>query len=156
MGRKYYVKSENIAVTAAQDIFQIKGATGKILKVTRVKWSNSDQALATPQMVATRCTFLPATVTDGSGGSSVTPIRRDVGDAAASFTCLTNNTTKASSNGTSTVQMEDSSHVFNGLDFPFANPVIVGPSESMVFELVNAPTGTFHLTAEAEVEEIGG
>lgn len=49
---------------------------------------------------------LPATVTSGSGGSSVTPVALDSGDAAAAFTAECNNTTVATTSSTAVVLME--------------------------------------------------
>lgn len=45
---------------------------------------------------------LGATVTSGSGGSSVTPVPLDDADAAAGFTAEANNSTVATTSGTST------------------------------------------------------
>lgn len=157
MSRIYLVSFEAISVAGAtNDLFQIKGAAGKILRVRRFAWWNTDNTLATAQMLQTRGRFLPAAVSDGSGGSSSTPRPYDPGDSVASFTCLTNNTTKATSAGTPTIQMEKSNHIYAGLDYSFLAPPIVGPSESFVFELLSTPTGTVHLSGEADVEELGG
>jgi hypothetical protein len=50
---------------------------------------------------------MAATVTSGSGGSAVTPIKNDPGvDVAAGFTAEANNTTVATTSGTSTIMEE--------------------------------------------------
>lgn len=156
MGRIYTVTFEQVAVSAAQDLLQIKGATGKVLRVRKLWWGCTDTAIATSQSVATRCRFLPATVTDGSGGSTPTPARFDQGNAAASFTALANNTSKATTVGTAVVLEESGDHLYNGYNRTFAEPPVVGPGESLVFELLSTVTGTVHLSGGAEVEEIGG
>lgn len=49
---------------------------------------------------------MTATVTSGSGGSAVTPVPINDQDAAAGFTAECNNTTVATTSGTSTVVIE--------------------------------------------------
>ncbi len=156
MPRTYSVSSENILVAAAQDLLQIKGASGKIIRIKEINLGCTDGSLATGQMLELRCRFLPATVTDGSGGGTPTPRRMDVGDSAASFTALSNNTTPATTNGTAGILREDSAHLYSPYTYPFPVPPVVGPSESFVFELLNAPSGTVHLSVGAVVEEYGG
>src|SRR5579871_908135 len=156
MARRYSVNTENVNCSAAQDLMQIKGAAGKMLRIIRVAVACVDSTPPTASMLSLRCRFLPATVTDGSGGSTPTPQKLDPGDAAASFTALANNTAKATTSGTAITIREDSTHVFNGYDYPFPRPPVVGPSESLVFELLSTVTGTVHLSGGALVEEIGG
>lgn len=156
MPRTYVVSFHQVAVSAAQDLLQIKGAAGKTLRILEVNVGASDTNAPTSQMLSFRCRFLPATVTDGSGGSTSTPRLIDAGDAAASFTCLINNTTPATTSGTAAVLREDTCHVFNGFSYPFPRPPIVGPSESFTFELLSTVTGTVHLSGGALVEETGG
>ncbi len=157
MGRQYYVPFEQVAVAAAQDLLQINGAAGKMLKILRVKWGCTDTTLATSQSVATRCRFLPATVTNGSGGTTPT-ISGSPGNSAASFTALANNTTKATTSGTPVVTFESGDHLYNGFEKFWGKDEspVVGPSEAFVFELLSTPSGTVHLSGGADVEEIGG
>jgi hypothetical protein len=156
MPRSYIVGSENVAVSAAQDLLQIKGAAGKILRVLRVWSGATNTTLVTAQGLRFRCRFLPATVTDGSGGSTCTPQPLDPGDAAASFTCKTNNTTQATTSGTASVLPCEGDHIYSGINLPFKNPPVVGPNESFTFELLSTVSGTVNLTSGAEVEESGG
>jgi hypothetical protein len=157
LGRIYKVTFENVAVSALQDLFQIKGAAGKILRVKRWIVGASDSTLVTAQSLRFRCSYLPATVTDGSGGTSPTPRLTDPGDAAATFTAKANNTTQASSSGTEVTLDVWGKHIFEGLDhiYPLGTEPVVNPSTSVVLELLAAPTGTTHLSGEAVVEEIG-
>lgn len=155
MGRRYNVISENVAVAAIQDLAQILGATGKIVMIRRVKWANTDNALPTAQMLRTTCTYLPATVTNGSGGTTPTPAPIDQGDAAASFTAKTNNTVQATTSGTAVQKWASGDHIQAGLEKTFDPPIPVGPSESFVFSLITAPSSSVHLTTVVECEEIG-
>ncbi len=155
MSRIYKVPFDNILVSAAQDLLQIKGATGKMLRILEINLACTDTSLATGQMLQLRCRFLPATVTDGSGGGTITPVAMP-GDSAASFTCLRNNTTPATTSGTAVVHRTDSMHLYSPYTYPFPKPVEVGQSESFTFELEGAPSGTVHLSGGAIVEELGG
>lgn len=158
MARRYTVATENVAVSAAQDLMQVAGATGKTVRIKRCFVGATDTTLVTAQSLRLRCRFLPATVTNGSGGSTPTFQKVDPGDAAASVTALANNTTQATTSGTAVVLQDIGVHIFAGWDFTFptgAEPV-VGPSESFTFELLSTVTGTVHLSTTVEVEESGG
>lgn len=161
MGRTYTVVFENVAVSAAQDLFQIKGAAGKILKIKRCWVGAADTSLVTAQSIRTRCRYLPATVTDGSGGTTPTPQKVDPGDAAASFTALANNTTQATTNGTAAVLAVSGDHIYagagpNSYQWQSGKEPTIGPSESFTFELLSTVSGTVHLSGTVEVEEHGG
>lgn len=159
MPRQYRVTfggSTGVSVSQAQDLLQIKGASGKIVRVVKVWAKATDTTLPTAQMLQFRCRFLPATVTDGSGGSSPTPQKVDPGDAAASFTAKANNTTQATTSGTAVELHNWGEHVYSGADESFPDRPPVGPSESFTFELLSTPSGTLHLSGGALVEEIGG
>jgi hypothetical protein len=157
MPRRYVVTFENVSISAAQDLFQIKGAAGKILRIIGVKLGScGDTTLQTAQGIETRARYLPVTVTDGSGGSTPTPAKLDPGDAAASFTALANNTSKATTNGTAITVHEGAFHNFQGEDYTFPDPPIVGPSESFVYELLSTVSGTCHMSGKVIVEELGG
>lgn len=156
MPRNYVVTFEGVTVTAAQDLIQLTGAAGKIIRPIRAWVKNTDTTLATAQMLQTRCRFLPATVTPGSGGSTPAIGKVDPGDAAASFTALANNTSKATTGGTAVVLDEGGDHIFSGYDNTFNVRTPIGPSEAFVFELLSTVSGTVHLSGGVLVEEIGG
>lgn len=153
--RLYLVTFENVAVSAAQDLLQIKGASGKMLQIVRQWVELVDVSLPAAQGWRLRSRFLPATVTDGSGGSTPTPVAQP-GDAAASFTALANNTTQATTNGTAKIHWAGGGHIYSGSRWTFQEMPAIGPSESFVFELLSTPSGTIHLSGGVEVIEIGG
>lgn len=156
MPRRYVVSFESVSVSAAQDLLQIKGASGKMLSVIRLWVGNTNTVLTTNQQISLRTRYLPTTVTDGSGGSTSTPRPFDPGDAAASFTCLTNNTVKATTNATAATLDENGVNVYAGLDLTFSRPPQIGPSESLVFELLSTVAAALTLSGGAWVEEAGG
>lgn len=158
MPRPYQVTFEGVAVSAAQDLVQINGATGKFYQILRHWVGCTDTSVATGQMLQLRSRFLPATVTNGSGGTTgITPSKKDPGDAAASnSTCLTNSTTKATTNGTAVTIYEQGCHLYQGDNWRYDNSPIVGPSEAFVFELMSTVSGTVHLSGGVEIMEWGG
>jgi hypothetical protein len=157
MPRIYRVTFENVTVSAAQDLVQIKNASGsnKVLRILRRWISAVDTTAPTGQMLRLRERILPATVTDGSGGSTPTPAKLDQGDPASTFTAFANNTTPATTSGTAIVVYATGCHIFNGFDDIHDEPPIVIPTSSYVFELLSTVSGTVHLSGGVEVEEIG-
>jgi hypothetical protein len=156
MPRTYVVAFENVAISAAQDLVQVKGAAGKSLRILRQSLACVDSTLPASQTLRLRSQFLPATVTDGSGGSTPTPNPIDPGDAAASFTAKANNTTQASSSGTATTLEANGCHIYSGYDYAFPRPPVIGPSESFVFALMAAPAASTHFSGSVVVEESAG
>ena len=156
MPRRYRVVFEQVTVSAAQDMLQITGASGKMLRILRAWVNSTNTTLPTSQMIAIRCRTLPATVTNGSGGTTPTIQKTDIGDASASFTALANNTTKATTSGTAVINDDTGTHISAGYDNMFITPPPIGPSEAFVFELLSTVSGTVALSGGVEVEEIGG
>ncbi len=160
MGRIYRVTFENVSVTAAQDLVQITGATGKMMRICRAWACSSPTTAPTDQQLRIRCRFLPATVSVGSGGTTgITPSKNDPGDAVcSSATCATNNTTPATTNGTAIVLDVAGVNVKSGYDTQWfgSNRPAVGPSEAFVFELLSTVSGTVPMSGGCEFEETGG
>jgi len=157
MGRVYTVVFSNVTVAAAQDLFQINGAAGKMLRIISANLADIDPtAPATNQQLGIRFRFLPATVTNGSGGTTPTPQKTDNGDAAASFTALVNNTTPATTSGTAAVVVADGSNVYAGYNYNFPSRPTVGPSQAFTMELITTPASSLKLSGTIWVEEFGG
>jgi hypothetical protein len=155
MGRVYRVLFENVTVSAAQDLALIVGAAGKQLKIRKQWVSATNTTLPTAQMLQFRGRFLPATVTNGSGGAAATPRPVDAGDAAATFTARVNDTTKATTSATAVVLEQNGGHIYNPYECVFQAPPQVGPSQAYVFELLSTVSGTCAFSGGVEVEEIG-
>lgn len=155
MGRIYRVTFANVSVSAAQDLVGIIGATGKVCRLLRA-WANVVQTTApTDQQLRFRVRVLPATVTAGSGGSAATTAKTDPGDAAASFTARTNDTTGQTTNSTAVVHDERGENVKAGYDNYFPERPPIGPTSGCVFELLSTPAGTLTMSGGMLVEEIG-
>ena len=157
MGRNYQVTFENVTVIAAQDLVQITGAAGKMMRIKRAWVGIASGTLPAAQGLRLRARFLPATVTVGSAGTTgITPSKKDPGDAAcASTTCAINNTVQATSSGTPVVVYANGVHLYQGDNVRFDDPPMVGPSQAFVWELLNTVTGTVQLSGGVELEEVG-
>jgi len=149
----------NLSATILVDLLQIKGATNKILRVRKfwVRSATLSGVLPSAQYLTVRARYLPATVTDGSGGGTPTIVPADVGDAAATFTALSRNTTKATTSGTAKVLAHEGGHIYSGADMQFTDPPLVVEATSIVFELINTAIvgSSIDLTVGAEVTEEG-
>ena len=115
MARRYRITFEQVSVSAAQDLIQVKGAAGKTCKIVKQWAGATDTSAPASQQLSFRGRFLPATVTDG-GGTAVTPQKLDPGDAAASITAIRNSTSKATTNGTAVVVEENGAFVLSGYE----------------------------------------
>jgi hypothetical protein len=170
MARIYMGSFKNVAVSAAQDFLTIIATTTpKSVRLLRFTLSSTDTTIATSQMFSVEVAlFTGATITAGSGGTTPTANKADNGDpAAVGFTLAANNTTQATTTGTTNIVYEGGFHVYNGLDESFvvdgsnpraAMPIFVQSAAnagSIIVRTTNTPTGTIHLSGTVWVEEAG-
>lgn len=155
MGRMYTAAFSGISVSAAQDFFELTApATGVILlhevHITQDAGETSEQLPVTIKRV-------PATVTSGSGGASVTPAKKAPGDASSGATVERNNTTRATSTGTIETIHRLGDNVLNGWHWVFAPEarVVVPPSGVLVVGLETAPGAALTMSGEITWEEVG-
>lgn len=157
MPRKYSVPMEKISVSAVQDLFLIKGATGVVGFLKGIAFAAVDATPITNESIALRISYLGATVTNGSGGSSVTPAPNDPGDPAATFTARRNDTSQATcSPATKLTVFEDGFMTLAGYANEFDDmrfPLI--PGTAYVIECITTPTAAVVLNGTATVIEVG-
>jgi hypothetical protein len=163
MPRLYTITFEGVAVSAPQDLVTLllptSAANFKQIDVVRWWLGATDTTLPTAQMLQTRCRWLPATVTAGSGGSTPTPTVWDQGDSAAKCTAHANDTSKSTTNGTAVIIDEQGFHIYNGYDSAVAGrPAFPCPNNStsaqaFVFELLSTVSGTVHLSGGIDFAE---
>jgi hypothetical protein len=100
MGRRIYVASfDNVAVgTAVQDIFSLLAGSAKGIQLHHIHLEAA--GVTTAAQIRLRLKRGTATITNGSGGTNVTPVIVDAGDTlAATATAHVNDTTQATTNG---------------------------------------------------------
>lgn len=117
----------------------------------------NDTTLQTAQGLRLNCKYASATITLGSGGGTPTARPLDPGDAAASFTNHTNDTTPATTSGAFTDIMPAGGHNYGGFDYtwPTNEEPVFGLSEGFVFELLSTVTGTCNFSGGVTVAETG-
>jgi hypothetical protein len=109
MSRIYTVSFQGTITNAGgdTDLLEILPADDKPVKLRGLLFSQtSEVGDAAEEGLRISILRLPATVTSGSGGSSVTPAPMDSADAAAGAACECNNTTVATTSGTATTIVE--------------------------------------------------
>lgn len=159
-GRLYTVVFQAVSVSATQDLFYIKPAADKICFLEGVYVSNvagtADAGDAQEELLRVEILRLASTVTVGSGGNSYTPAPVNVNDAAAGFTARINDTTAATSSGSTTVMHADGWNV----RVPFSWPLIpehrhvVANAQALTVKLNLAPNDAVTCNGTAYVREL--
>lgn len=98
-GRVYRVPFAAVAITVQQDFFEVLAGANKLTELLEFHLSQVTKVGDANEAELALLLKTGQTVT-GSGGSTVTPIPAQLGDAAFAGTCKANNTTKA---GTGTI-----------------------------------------------------
>lgn len=109
MGRIYTVSYQGTITNAGgdTDLLEALPADDKPIRLRGFSLSQiSEVGDAAEEGLRISVIRLPATVTSGSGGSSVTPAPMDSADTAAGATCECNNTTVATTSGTAVTMAE--------------------------------------------------
>jgi hypothetical protein len=97
-GRDYSASVQAVAMTVAQDLWEIVPADDKPLKIIGHVLANSTD-FGDAQEEGFRLAIRRGDTVSGSGGSAPTVRAMDPHDAAAGFTVEANNTTKANTSG---------------------------------------------------------
>ncbi len=105
MSRMYTVVFDNVAVTAAQDLFELVPAANKPIAIAGLFISQSTET-GDAQEEFLRLRIIRGHTTSGSGGTAPTPASNLPGAAAASFTAEANNTTVATGGTPTTHHIE--------------------------------------------------
>jgi hypothetical protein len=158
MGRVYTAVAKGIAVTAAQDIFEITAPADAAVVIHG--WTiaqSTETGDAAEEMLILTCNRGTSGTTSGSGGGSVTPAAVQAGDPAFGGTVERNNTT-IMSGGTITELEATVWNVrvpYQQVYTPETRPVI-SPSLRWTLESESTPADSVTITATVTFEEIGG
>ena len=154
MGRMYTVEFENVAVTAAQDFFEILPAANKPCVIHALYLSQySDVKDAEEEILRVR--IIRGHTTSGSGGAAPTPRPADSNSTAAGFTAETNNTTIASA-GTPVNLHSDYFNIRVGMQLIFTPEMRprVQNANLLVVRLLAAPADSLSMSGTLYVEEL--
>lgn len=153
-GRVYTIEFDNVSVAAVQDALAVYAGSGMAFKVHEVTLGQiTATSIGNLRLTLKR---LPATVTAGSGGSTPTPRKLNNGDAAATVTAHANDTTQATTSGTSQTLRGDIFNVINGFLYqpaPDDRPVIA-PGQAFIVSLDSAPASAQTMSGTVTIEEL--
>lgn len=160
LGRAYAVEFHNVAITVQQDLIYIKPAADKPVLIEEVKFAvvggTADAADAQEELLDVELIRVPATVTVGSGGTSMTPNPLATNDAAAGFTARVNDTTKATTSGTLLNLDSDGMNSripYYYLPAPEHRPVVAN-AQALVFRLNTTPADSITCMGKMIVREL--
>jgi hypothetical protein len=154
VGRIYTVSFSAVSVGAVQDLIAVYAGT----MAFAVHMIELDQVTATAvNNLNITHKRLPATVTAGSGGTSVTPVPLRSTNAAATVTAHCNDTTQATTSGTAAILAAHAVNVINGYLYlpPEADRPVIAPSQAFVLSLNSAPaSGSYVMSGTITIEEL--
>lgn len=153
MSRFYRIPFEQVAVTVAQDLFEINAPADAAVRLHEVKLSQSTDAGDTESEQLN--VLIHRGTTSGSGGSAVTPAPLSVGDAAFGGTCEVNNTTQ-STEGTKLDSFDFNVMAGNETIYTPEARIDISPSGRLIVELQSTPADSLTMSGSALIEEIGG
>ncbi len=155
MGRVYATVFENVAVTAAQDFFEIAPADDKPCRLLSVELSqNTETGDAEEEFLRVKVIRGHATVGSGGGTDNETPVLP--ADAAAGYAGGINNTTIAST-GSPVDLWADNFNIRVGREkvwTPETAPVVSQAEGTMVVRLMAAPADSVTMSGTIYVEEL--
>lgn len=155
MSRIYTAQFSAVAVSAAQDLFEIVAPSDAIVKIHNIRLGQTSDVGDTAEEILLIKLNSGAT-TSGSGGGSYTPVPIELGDAAFGGTCEINNTTQAA-DGTIVTHHAWPWNVrgpFEIIFEPETRPVL-SPSRRCVLT-IPAPADALTMMGTITFEEIGG
>lgn len=161
MGRLYTATFKNIAVTAAQDLFEIAAPADAVVYVHEFGLFQTTELgdIAEEQLLLTTNRGV-GTVTSGSGGGTITPHPIHDGDPAFGGVVERNNTTIMAV-GTGAIDTDCEVFAWNvrvpfqRIYTPELRPVI-SPNNRWALELESVPADSITMSGYVIFEEIGG
>ena len=160
MARRYTTLFNAVAVTAAQDLFELNNAHDQAVKIKEIHVTQDTEA-GDAQSEQQRFTLKRAagSYTSGSGGSTHTPAKTSFGDPASGCTSEINNTSRAvAGTGTLDVLAVQCENVHNGFHY-VATPgeeIEISPSQAFIVGLEGAPVDSITMSGYMVFEEVGG
>lgn len=159
-GRRYTASFTAVAVSLAQDFFEILVPADMSVALEEIHITqSSDAGDAESEQLRFQISRASGSYTSGSGGSTATPAPHVFSDTSSSVTAEINNTTQASAGtGALTVIHEQCENIHNGFHYvaPQDREIIFSPSQAIVISLPAAPSDALTMSGTATFVEIGG
>ena len=153
-GRTYIVTFNAVAVSAAQDLFEITPADDKPVEIVSLNIGQySDAGDAASELLGIQ--IIRGFTTSGSGGSAATPAALNSNGAAAGFTAEVNNTTLANT-GTTTTLLSDAFNVQAGYSYipPLDARPVIGQGNTTAVIRITAPADALTMNGTLVVREL--
>lgn len=156
LGRRYNIPFDNVSVSAAQDFWEIQPADDKPVRIMKVRLSNvggtADAGDAQEELW--RLSIVRGHTTSGSGGSSPTVSNVDRNGASAGFTAEINNTTIASTSGTTVWTGGFNVRVPDVWEWTPEERITASQADTtIVFRLLSTPADAVSMSGVMTVEE---
>lgn len=152
--RTYTITFRQIGITAIQDL--CAAYAGANMAIEAVSLTLFEVGNTSAELLELSVKRLGVTVTTGSGGSAFTPVQDTDTDAAATFTARINDTTPATSSGTTAYPHVDGWNLPNGYQwiFPERARPSCKPNEALIFSLDRAPAASRTVSGQMKVREL--
>lgn len=141
--RVYTTYFDNVSISAVQDVFSLKAGAANGLEVHQIDLTAG--GVTSPAEIRLRLKVLPATVTQGTGGTVPTISPTDSGDTkAATAVAHANDTTQATTGGTAKILEAHQWNVLLNWQWlpPPEDRIIVQAAEGFVLDFPAAPSAT--------------
>ena len=155
VGTEYWVHFAAVAVTAAQDLFELNAGSAKPLVVVDGEITqSSDFGDAAEELLTLQ--WRRGNTTSGSGGTAPTPVKKNPSSSAATFTCEVNNTTKATTATPDIINPTTWNIRTEKRLCPLPDGTIeMAGGQRMCLELVSAPADSVTMSGWLLIREIG-
>jgi len=154
MGRVYTVSFANVSVSATQDLVTVFAGTSKAFRLHSVTLGQTTASAVGNLAISLK--RLVGTITNGSGGSTPTPVPVSPNDTAATITAHANDTTRTTVSGSTVILVADVFNVINGYLYlpPAEDRPIIGIGQTLVLSLDGAPASAETMSGCVTVEEL--
>lgn len=144
MGQRVYkAMFDNVTISAVQDVFLVKAGSVNGVELHQIDLSAG--GVTSPAEIRLRLKVLPATVTNGSGGSAPTIYPADSGDTkSATATVRANDTTVATTSGSARILQAHQWNVLMPWQYLPApeDREVIQAGEALVLDIPGAPAST--------------
>ena len=155
IGRIYTISFSKISVSLVQDLWNVAATSSMAFELHSINLGAEGATSA--EEVTISIVKMTATVTNGTGGASVTPAPISSSQGGSTITARRNDsTTRASTNGTTTNLFYDTWQLTNGYIYQWApeDRLQFSLSQNMIIGLETAPGAAHNVSGSITVAEL--
>lgn len=152
--RIYTSQFSNVPVSLTQDLFNINVGSNMAVKIHEVIVGQISATTVGNLRISLK--RLPSTVTNGSGGTSGTSQSINPSDVAATSNVRINDTSNATTTGTTQILRSDIYNIITGYMFlpPIEDRPIIKPGQAFIVSLDTAPGSAQTMSGTIVFEEL--